>query len=193
MFEGVARKFFWTTVASGFLAYGSGVLKGPQKINAFLKEVREYRKENLSGTATASSIQPRLNAPNYNGPAPTLGEPVSSEHKYKMNEKEYVVIEGRYYEYRANHVYTVNGKSVFYYNSRARTAVDAGEKIAQAAPVQKEPNFAGDLKPADQTAAIDDESVLDPAAAVKKLRELRQQMGERDNLLNQIGDEYKGD
>lgn len=188
MFEAVARKFFWTTVASGFLAYGSGVLKGPQKINAFIKEVREYRKENLSGSVTASSIQPRLNAPNYNGPAPTLGGPVSSEHKYKIDEKEYVVIDGRYYEYRANHVYNVNGKSVFYFNSRARTAVDAGEKIAQAAPAIKEPNFAGDLK---SVTPIDDESILDPAAAVKKLRELRKQMDERDQFLNHIGDENK--
>lgn len=191
MFEGFARKFFWSTVLSGFLAYGSGVFKGPQKINEFIKEVRQYRKENLSGSFSSASKSPRLNPLTYNGPAPTLGEPIHSEHKYKINEKEYVVIEGKYYEYRPDHVYQVNGKNVFYFNSRARTALDGSEKIAQAAPMAKEPNFAGDVKPLEQAQPIDDDSILDPAAAIKKMRELRSQMDERDHFLNQIGDEYK--
>lgn len=169
-----ASHFFWKAGLFCLIAYGIGILKGPQ-IHQFMTEAKKLREDMAAAVPNA---KPRLNIPE-NKVAPKLEE---SEQTYKVNGKEYVLIENKYYEYRSDHIYEVNGQRVFYINKRAHTQAKPGEVLAED-PARDVAAARGDVQ-----GLIDsvDDTVLSPTEALKKLQDLQSQMKDRDSFLNNM-------
>lgn len=184
MFDGLARKFFWVTMASGVLAGGSGVFEAPQKVNAFVKEVRALREE----MAHASNDRPRLNFGNVK--PPDVNERDFEEAKTTIDNQQFVVIRGKYYRYRPDHIYMVNGQRLFFQNNREITKAPAGVKVAQA-DMKRDIASGAQAMPSESPQPIPkdvplDDSVMSPTEALKKMRELQQQMQERNKFLESL-------
>ena len=179
MFENIGRKIFWLMVSSSIFFLGSAFSRSPQQLQNIMHEIKGIQSDGAAIKAR-QSVKPVLAAPpQESAPAPVKFEEVKS----KIDNKEYVEINNKYYEYREDHIYMVNGVRTYFINNRAH---EEFQKAATVASNSAAPENAAQPSMPEASDSSTDASILSPVEALKKVRAIQKQAEERDRYLNTI-------
>lgn len=179
------RKLFWGLVSSGILLCFTGFSNVPQKFVSSLQTLKQIQEQNKKDRNAAKSNGEKSaleSALELNPPANVNQQPqVQYEEKKEIiNDEQYVNISGKYYKYREDHIYMVDGQRVYFVDNRKVAATEKPGAVAGAVSSAYEEM----RKKLSKEESISD--VLSPEKALKKLQDLQGMATERDKYLEDL-------
>ncbi len=193
------RKLFWGAISSGVLMVFSGFSNAPQKLVDTVKTLKEIQKTaeknkqaidgrfNTSGEVVDPLEVPRADGRSRRMAAVKEVPEIKYEEKHEIyNDEKFVLINGKYYEYRADHIYMVNGvKTYFVDNKKIITTKDVKDTESGLDRIPAQALNAYEKARA-KVSADGGAGILSAEDALKKLQDLQGMTEARDNYLDTL-------
>lgn len=117
------RKFFWSTTLGAVLLIASSQMGGVKLLGLLTQDPRIVIKvapsqEPTSRQVAADPVSRFAPVSEDKDKKLVKKEAGAEQVQYTINGKQYVYIEGKYYEARPDNIYMVNGQRVYYVNKR---------------------------------------------------------------------------
>ena len=179
------KKFFWSSIASGILVCFTGFSGIPEKMVKSLQAIKELKQANREPTANQKTIYKELKQP-LEKPLETASDKPAVQYEEKIesvDDKRYVLISGKYYEYREDHIYTINGVRTYFVDNR-KTTTDA--EPSQLAGARDMASDAYEKLRAKLSKESDENIIPTADQALQRLKDLKGVTEARDQYLNQL-------
>jgi hypothetical protein len=182
---GLIKKFFWSAIASGVLICFTGFSNIPEKMVKSLQTIKELKQANSKKNGNQKTIHKDLKEPLQKSTASASDEPaVKYEEKIEsIDDKKYVLISGKYYEYREDHIYMVDGVRTYFVDNRKTISDEETRKPASTGEMASEAYEKLRAKLSKES----DENIIPTAdEALQRLKDLKGVTEARDRYLDQL-------
>lgn len=190
------RRAFWGIVASSVLLMFTGYSKVPERLLSSFQMVNELQKMKTQKPGLQQKVksdlksQSQIQSSNMQNGLSEKSESIQYEEKHEtLNDKKYVFINGKYYEYREDHIYMVDGVRTYFVDNRKVEDSSARPSVANAAGALAKSGLdqASDaLSTAQKKLGQVSEDILDPKQALQKLKDLQEMNKQRDQYLDSL-------